>query len=421
MFKQIIKIIWHQRRTNGWIFGELLIAIGMLWLMMDILLIDVRTYNLPLGYDIENTWRLKLGYLNNSIEGYVPEEERTTTETEDLMQLTGFLRLNPDIEEVSISIASTPYSWSNMNTSFRPASGDTVGWKTKNYRIRAVTPEYFEVFRITDKHGKPIPPQVEGLVDPIVISQDMERDFFGTVEGKGQKVQHGQGEQEYTVNAVSSPIRDTDYETSSPCVYKVLTENLLSEEINTHGVVNAEIAIRMKRTMTMDEMNLFLESVGEGLTVNNLYVYGASSITQSRKNSLRGYESKAKIKLSLMAFLMVNVFFGIIGTFWLRTQYRKGEVGLRIALGSTKPGLFRYFNNEGIALLMLTFPVMVLLIGNLFYLDMVEVSRMPFTITRVFTVSLGSYLLMAGIICLGIWFPARKAMALPPAEALHYE
>ena len=30
----------------------------------------------------------------------------------------------------------------------------------------------------------------------------------------------------------------------------------------------------------------------------------------------------------MMAFLLVNVFFGIVGTFWLRTERRRSEIGL---------------------------------------------------------------------------------------------
>ena len=39
-----------------------------------------------------------------------------------------------------------------------------------------------------------------------------------------------------------------------------------------------------------------------------------------------------------------------------------------------------------------------------------------------FLVTFGlTYLLMAAMICIGIWFPVRKAVRLAPAEALHYE
>ena len=43
-----------------------------------------------------------------------------------------------------------------------------------------------------------------------------------------------------------------------------------------------------------------------------------------------------------MAFMLVNVFFGIIGTFWLRAQNRRGEIGLRMALGAYDGTLRRY-------------------------------------------------------------------------------
>jgi hypothetical protein len=37
-----------------------------------------------------------------------------------------------------------------------------------------------------------------------------------------------------------------------------------------------------------------------------------------------------------MAFLLINVFFGIVGTFWLWTENRRSEIGLRMAIGSSK-------------------------------------------------------------------------------------
>lgn len=35
MIKHILKIIWHQRRNNGWIFVELLLVFAVLCIMMD--------------------------------------------------------------------------------------------------------------------------------------------------------------------------------------------------------------------------------------------------------------------------------------------------------------------------------------------------------------------------------------------------
>ena len=35
MIKHILSIIWNQRRSNGWIFAELLVVAGVFWLMVD--------------------------------------------------------------------------------------------------------------------------------------------------------------------------------------------------------------------------------------------------------------------------------------------------------------------------------------------------------------------------------------------------
>lgn len=59
-----------------------------------------------------------------------------------------------------------------------------------------------------------------------------------------------------------------------------------------------------------------------------------------------------------MAFMLVNVFFGIIGTFWLRMQNRKGEIGLRMALGAHRITLERYMYTEGLCLLAFTLPLL---------------------------------------------------------------
>ncbi len=177
----------------------------------------------------------------------------------------------------------------------------------------------------------------------------------------------------------------------------------------------------MKRPYTQNEMNLFLDGMGERLRVNNLYVYGIAPISSFREQHLGWKEREANNKMSLMAFMLVNVFFGIIGTFWLRMQNRKGEIGLRMALGAHRITLERYMYTEGLCLLALTLPLLVIFAFNMAYMDQLDSYRQPLTFMR-FLMTFGfTYLLMGTMICIGIWFPVRKAVRLAPAEALHYE
>ena len=190
------------------------------------------------------------------------------------------------------------------------------------------------------------------------------------------------------------------------------------EEIQPQGV---DCLLRMKPGFRPEEMERFLQGMGERLTVNNVYVSSVISLEEMRADMLKTNEDNMKKTSALVGFMLINVFFGIIGTFWLRTQARQGEMGLRIALGSNRRQLNWLMSLEGLCLLAGTIPFVLVFIVNMFYLDMQDTYRLPLSWWRFAVTFGGAYLLMAGMITLGIWFPIRKTMKMKPAEALHYE
>jgi hypothetical protein len=390
--------------------------------MADNLLVEYSVYNQPLGYDIENCWRLKLANLDSDAPNYVPADNLSTTQAEDLRTLIDHLRRDPLVDGACAAYFSCPYSFGNSWGSLEPVEGDTAVARSQNYHVRRVTPEYFDVFRVKDKQGNALYPQLPTGEDCLVVSRDMETRFFGkAADGKGKLVRSNEEGESYPVAAVSEPVRFDDFSTAAPCYFQVVAAGQYAGLVDQFGADNAEVCIRMKRGMSQEEMNGFLESMGERLTVNNLYVYGAVEIAAQRETRISGRINDAKIKIALVSFMLINVFFGITGTFWLRTQYRRGEIGLRMSLGSSRRGIFRYMNEEGLCLLALSLPVLFLVTANMIYLDVLETVRLPITVWRIASVCVGTYLLMAVMIFLGIWMPAQKASSLPPAEALRYE
>ena len=161
--------------------------------------------------------------------------------------------------------------------------------------------------------------------------------------------------------------------------------------------------------------------MGNRLTVNNLSVYGVTPISQFRDIQLSNRKDENNQQMALMVFLLINVFFGIVGTFWLRTQYRPGESGIRMALGANHLSLKQYLYGEGLCLLLLTLPFTLLFAINMIYFNIPDVYRMPYTIGRFLITFGGTYFLLAIMIVLGILFPIRKISKIEPAEALHYE
>ena len=125
--------------------------------------------------------------------------------------------------------------------------------------------------------------------------------------------------------------------------------------------------------------------------------------------------------MGVILFVLVNVFFGIVGTFWLRTERRRGEIGLRLAMGSSHRQIGLLVLLEGLILLGLTLPFLLLFALNMAKADLLETYRESLSLFR-FASTMGlAYLLLALLIALGVWYPMRKAIQLPPAEALRYE
>jgi ABC-type antimicrobial peptide transport system permease subunit len=192
-------------------------------------------------------------------------------------------------------------------------------------------------------------------------------------------------------------------------------------ELLGNSAPSADFCVRMKSEMTQEEMDNFLSSINNQLTENNLFVSQASPVSQRRELMISGNERKTKIKLSLTGFMLVNVFFGIIGTFWLRTQSRRSEIGLRVALGSSRRSLYRYMTTEGLILLVLTLPIILIFVGNLALAGLLPTDRLPFVFWRFAAAGGAAYLLLVVMIWLGIRIPARRAARIAPADALHDE
>ena len=333
MIKHILKIIWNQRRSNGWIFAELAVVAAVLWMMIDTFWVDYRTYHAPLGFDIGNVWRFKLSDLDAKAPGYVPDSLYHSSDPEDLTRLMTQIRQNPEVEDVCVTFYSCPYSNGNSWREVKPVDGDTIyAAHMESFQMRNVTPEYFRLFRIRTVDGEPVYDKVAGRHNVIVITPEMAEGFYhGAPNIVGRRVYHGGHDLSSEIAAVSTSIRTNEYERPEASYFQCLEGETYNSTVSSFGASSAEFCVRMKRPYTQNEMNLFLDGMGERLKVNNLYVYGITPISSFREQQLSQKEREANNKISLMVFMLVNVFFGIIGTFWLRMQNRKGEIGLTVS------------------------------------------------------------------------------------------
>lgn len=123
-----------------------------------------------------------------------------------------------------------------------------------------------------------------------------------------------------------------------------------------------------------------------------------------------------------MGFLLLNIFLGLLGTFWFRTQQRRSEIALHKVHGATNTAVFFRLLGEGILLLVTVTPIAFIIDYNLANLELNSWRNgTTLEFDRLLLCAAISFLLIAVMIIIGISVPARKAMKIQPAEALHDE
>jgi putative ABC transport system permease protein len=152
---------------------------------------------------------------------------------------------------------------------------------------------------------------------------------------------------------------------------------------------------------------------------------GESLIRFGESTGLAGFFSAmgwGNIVMIGIAFFLLNVLLGVVGTFWYRTQQRSAEIGLRMAMGATRKGIFWQLVKEGLALLTIAFIPSTVIFANLLHMEVTQGSEIPPDMaSRLLFGFVFSYAVMAAMIVVGISFPSYRAMRMHPADALRQE
>jgi putative ABC transport system permease protein len=416
MIKHLLKQIWAQRSVNAWLWFELMIVSVCLFYVMDYLYVTGRLYATPLGFDTEHVYRVKLASIPPGGKEYKPGDT-DSLKIEQWFSILSRLRAYPGVEAVSLSIGSHPY---NQNSSSGSRGIDTT-W-VHGY-VYNVSPDYFRVFRITDKQGK-----TESLVQAAtqentwIISAETEREFSakGTdALGKGVK-NWGETEPTHTIRGICNTIRFDDFYPLYPTYIECHSEAAL---LGWRGN-NAEFCVRVRPDADgVDFPSRFRKDMKVQLRVGNFYLLDITSFDDLRENYYRSNEkiNDVKTRIAALGFFLLNILMGVIGTFWIRTQQRRSEMGLRLALGSTRANLRSLLIGEGVLLLILaTVPAAVISL-NLAFMDLLTDTMPVVTVTRFLIVQAMTFVSIVVMIVIGICIPARQVMRIQPAEALHEE
>lgn len=414
MIGHIIKIIWNERKSNILIFLEYIAVFCVLWFCCDYLYYLASRYFESHGYDIKHTYIINLDKNNDITEN---QDDRAA----NAILMKERIEKYPGVEAVSFSTNAIPYGYST-STKRLIINKDSTNY---NIEVREVTPEYFEVFKLQIDKGRIFSNEEVTQNKKVYIISPDRYGYFKDDKNSGFPVEEVKelydeyNNESFTVIGVTEKQKRTIFEPFKSTVFELLSKSSLN--------CQNDIVIRVNAASDQGFTDRFKKDMKERLTIGP-YSFGAISSLKDRMSMVISYTADDNIKsvLAITAFLIINIFLGIIGTFWSRTESRKAEIGLRIALGSSKNNVRWMMFLETIILLSLASIIGAYICINLAQSDLIEALGIPtasyeeagFGTGHYFVNYVITYIFLAIIGGFAVWYPSRAATNMSPADAL---
>ena len=426
MIRHILKMIKAQFRSNTWVLAELLVVFVVLWFMTDYFLMQGVLMHRPVGYKLDNVYQAVVSLRSPDNPSFVEYEEGSEEPLRNFERIVERIRQHPDVEVVGLSYYSLPYTHSNMTNGV---------WRDSvllNIRNMLVSADYFRVFGIGSAAGgspEELGAKLPGMMNrtDMVVSAGIAEKLFGRTDVIGSELYYSGDSVPGHIVAVTEPVRNSEYDIHHQHVTFFLLdlpEMYNIREMEEEDMTGIQVTFRTRPGVaSADYAGKFLREMKRQLMAGNLWVSDIRSYQKVRADYLANSPETGSRKLfsALGAFFLVNVFLAVIGTFWFRVNRRRSELGLRMAVGSSRPGIQGLMIGEGLLLLTLAALPALLVCLNLVWMDVLSTNVMATGAGRFLAVSLLTWVVLAFVIFLATWYPSRKASRLEPAEALHYE
>ncbi len=421
MLKHILKLIKTQGKSNAWVFIELLIVFILLWWSVDSCLMQGVTAFQPEGISVDNVCKVTIAVRPRTSTSYITYDEGSEETGKNFLRIIDRLRMHPDVEAVTFcSQYSAPFNNSNSHNSYW---NDTIS--STDGLVYDVTPEYFRVFDIHTADGGSPERLAEALSDGWVVSRTMAEKLTddGRLEGKRLAFNRGDSTT-YLVCGITAPLKKRGFDQPQVIGFMNIPEKDIYKS-SEQELTRMPICIRLRSGVegSADYAARFKKEMKQSLAAGNFWLADVQYYPDIRAKYLDSslQINGRRLTVAVNIFLLVNVFLAMIGTFWFRVNRRRSELGLRMAIGSSRIDLKRLVIGESLIILTIAAIPALLICLNMAYIDLLSTEVMEVTFGRLLTVSLLTWGILAGIITLAVWYPSHKAAHLEPAEALHYE
>lgn len=384
MIRHLFKLIWNKKRSHALLMVEIWASFLVLFGLATLIVYNVRNYTEPLGFDYQNVWAIDLG--NN---------QDTTQVAEKAQAIFQRLKAYPEVESVSRMSNNFPFSANTMNNGleYKKAKALTHTYTTDENFARTLAIPLVEGkwYRGIDSIGK---------YNPVVINQKAREALFGDENPLGKII----SDRLKVMGVIGNFKAKGEFMSNQPALFELVDEKSSWDKLMLVRVKPGTDAV-FEAKVVKD-----ITAMANGWSVEVNY------LTDSRENQHNLTLVPIIIFLIISSFLLINVGLGLFGVLNLSITKRRGEIGLRRALGATGPGISTQFIGE--IWVLATFG---LLIGLLFAVQFPLLNVFDLKSDVYITAIIMAVVVIYIIVTICALFPSRQAAHIQPAVALHEE
>jgi putative ABC transport system permease protein len=251
---------------------------------------------------------------------------------------------------------------------------------------------------------------VAGKYRPVVINEKLKEELFGKENPVGKILSQEQYDDTkpqdvFRVIGVAGNMKDKgDYQSIEPGLFTTIDTGSMRW--------NGNILLKVKPgTDAAFEAGLFKSlsnATGSSIEIEHL---DKKLVTKNKVMIV-----PLIVTLIVVGFLIINVALGLFGVLWYNINKRRGEIGLRRAVGATGSSVSKQLVGE--AMVLSTF---ALIVGSFFAVQFPLLNVFDLPASVYISALILAVLFVYVLVILCALYPGRQAAAIYPAVALHEE
>jgi len=399
MIRHLFTLMWNRKRATSLLILEIFLAFVVLFAVGSVGVYNWLNYRTPLGFEYEHVWEVDLN------PGDQPGREQFAT----LQRVLQRLRTTPGVVSAARSGSNTPFAFNDNSDEFRAKEGANKPKVGGDFYY--VGPELRDVMSLRLVAGRWFDRRDEATAaarrHPMVINELMQARLFpGGESAVGKTIQDNDNDDYEVVGVAGSYRASGELSEPMPGVFVYV-----SPQDTVHSLFTLLIRVRPGSGAALEKHLSDDIRTGSGGWTSSI-----TSLPEQRLSQLKFRLTLPAILGVVCIFLLLNVALGLFGVLWLNINQRRGELGVRRAMGATGAAISQQVLGE-------------ILVLTTFGLALGLLVAMQFPLLGVFNVQAGVYLTAMALAAGGLYllaagcalYPSRLAAGIQPAVALREE